>query len=57
MNSLFQNLNVNNDLSMYRKITPCGIKNKGVTNLQEMGIKDFYNIDKIIIEKFLNTFL
>ena len=50
-------LNVNNDLSMYRKITPCGIKNKGVTNLQEMGIKDFYNIDKIIIEKFLNTFL
>ena len=50
-------LNVNNDLSKYRKITPCGIKDKGITSLQEMGIKDFHNIDKIIIEKFLNTFL
>ena len=50
-------LNVNNDLSKYRKITPCGIKDKGITNLQEMGIKKFRNIDKIIIEKFLNTFL
>ena len=50
-------LNVNNDLSKYRKITACGIKDKGITSLQEMGIKNFHNIDKIIIEKFLNTFL
>ena len=50
-------LNVNNDLSKYKKITPCGIKNKEITSLQEMGIKNFHNIDKIIIEKFLNTFL
>ena len=50
-------LNVNNDLSKYRKISPCGIKDKGITSLQEMGIKNFQNIDKIIIEKFLNTFL
>ena len=50
-------LNVNNDLSKYRKISPCGIKDKGITSLQEMGIKNFHNIDKIIIEKFLNTFL
>ena len=50
-------LNINNDLSKYNKITPCGIKDKGVTSLQEMGIKNFYNIDKIIIKKFLNTFL
>ena len=45
-------LNVNNDLSKYRKITACGIKDKGITSLQEMGIKNFHNIDKIIIEKF-----
>ena len=50
-------LNVNNDLSKYKKITPCGIRNKGITSLQEMGIKNFHNIDKIIIKKFLNTFL
>ena len=50
-------LNVHNDLSKYKKIVPCGIKDKGVTSLQEMGIKNFYNIDEIIIRKFLNTFL
>ena len=50
-------LNVNNDLSMYKKITPCGIRDKGITSLEEMGIKNFHNIDKVIIEKFLNTFL
>jgi len=50
-------LNVNNDLSKYKKITPCGIKDKGVTSLHEMGVKNFYNIDKIIAKKFLNTFL
>ena len=50
-------LNVNNDLSKYKKITPCGIRDKGVTSLQEMGVKNFYNINEIIIKKFLNTFL
>jgi len=50
-------LNVHNDLSKYKKIVPCGIKDKGVTNLQEMGIKNFCNIDEIIVKKFLNTFL
>ena len=49
-------INVNNDLSLYKKITPCGIKDKGVTSLKEIGIKNFNNIDKVIIEKFLNTF-
>ena len=50
-------LNVNNDLSEYKKIAPCGIRDKGVTSLQELGVKNFYNIDEIIIKKFLNTFL
>ena len=50
-------LNVHNDLSKYKKIIPCGIKDKGVTSLKEMGIKNFYNIDEIIVRKFLNTFL
>ena len=50
-------LNVYNDLSKYKKIVPCGIKNKGVTSLQKIGVKKFYNIDEIIVKKFLNTFL
>ena len=50
-------LNISNDLSKYNKIIPCGIRNKGVTSLKEMGIKNFNNIDKIIVKKFLNIFL
>ena len=50
-------LNISNDLSKYNGIIPCGIKDKGVTNLREMGIKKYNNIDKIIVNKFLKIFL
>ena len=50
-------LNVSNDLAKYKKIIPCGIRNKGVTNLQNLGVKDYSNIDQVIIKKFLNVFL
>ena len=49
-------INVCNDLKQYEKIIPCGIKEKGITNMQDMGVKDFNNIDEIIISKFLNVF-
>ena len=50
-------LNVSNDLSKYKGIVPCGIRDKGITNLQEMRVKNFNNINEIIAEKFLNIFL
>jgi len=50
-------LNVNNDLTKYKSIIPCGIKDKGITSLKENGIKKYDKINNIIIEKFLNTFL
>ena len=50
-------LNVSNDLAKYKKIVPCGIKDKSITNLKNMGIKNFKNINEIITEKFLSTFL
>ena len=50
-------LNVSNDLNKYKAIVPCGIKNKGITSLKNMKIKNYDNIDKIIIKKFLNIFL
>ena len=50
-------LNVSNDLKKYKKIIPCGIKNKGITSLENMGIKNYGNINEIIAKKFLNTFL
>ena len=50
-------LNIHNDLSLYKGIIPCGIRDKGVTNLREMGVKNYNDIEKVIIKKFLNTFL
>ena len=50
-------LNVKNDLKMYNGIIPCGIKNKGITSLKNIGIVDYKNIEKVIIDKFLNIFL
>tara|TARA_B100001123_G_C15117547_1_gene949976 strand:+ start:476 stop:1093 length:618 start_codon:yes stop_codon:yes gene_type:complete len=50
-------LNIYNDLSNYNGIVPCGIRDKKVTNLKEMGVKNYYNINEIITKKFLNIFL
>ena len=50
-------LNVCNDLSKYKGIIPCGIKNRGITSLKDMGVKNYRNIEEVIIKKFLNTFL
>ena len=49
-------INISNDLSLCESIIPCGIKDKEITNFVEMEIKNFNNIEKIIIKKFLKTF-
>ena len=50
-------LNISTDLSMYDGIIPCGIKDKGITSLKDLGVKNYSNINEIIIKSFLNTFL
>ena len=50
-------LNVSNDLTKYKGIISCGIKDKGITSLKELGLINYNNIDKIIVKKFLNIFL
>ena len=50
-------ININNDLSKYKAIIPCGIKNKGITSFKELGIKKYKDINKIIVKKFLDTFV
>ena len=50
-------LNVYNDLSKYKGIVPCGIEDKGITNLKKLGITKYNNIEEIIVKKFLNIFL
>ena len=43
-------ININNDLSKYKNIIPCGISDKGVINLKEIKDQDYKNLDKIIID-------
>ena len=46
-------LNINNSLDPYSKIIPCGITDKGVTNLEKISMLDFNKIDEVLIEKFI----
>ena len=50
-------LNISNNLSKYNGIIPCGIKDRGITNFKKLGVNNNKNLEKIIINKFLNTFL
>ncbi len=50
-------LNVNNDLEKYKKIVPCGITDKGVTSLKNLGINRYENINQVIAKNFLKIFL
>ena len=49
-------ININNDLNQYKKIIPCGIRNKGVTNLICIRNQNYKTIS-IILEKYLIKYL
>ncbi len=49
-------ININNDLNYYKKIIPCGIKNKGVTNLNEIKKQNYKRIKNIIIKNLILNF-
>ena len=48
-------VNIDNNLNQYKKIIPCGIKDKGVTNLISIAKNDYSNLDNLLIEKFISN--
>jgi len=46
-------ININNNLEQYKKIIPCGISNRGVTNLKEIKNQDYSDLENKLIEKFI----
>ena len=46
-------LNVSNNLDPYKKIIPCGIKNRGVINLNKIKKQNYMTIKKELINNFL----
>ena len=48
-------ININNDLENYKKIIPCGISDKGVTNLRNIINQDYSNLSDILIKNFISN--
>ena len=46
-------INIDNDLEKYNAIVPCGIKDKGVTNLKEINNQNYTDLDDKVIENFI----
>ena len=45
-------ININNSLSKYKDIIPCGISDKGVTNLKEINNQNYSGLSDVIINNF-----
>ena len=45
-------ININNDLKKYKNIIPCGIADKGVTNLKKINNQNYNNLSDVIIKNF-----
>ena len=45
-------ININNDLTKYKNIIPCGISDKGVTNLKEIMNQNYNVLGDVIINNF-----
>jgi len=48
-------ININNDLNQYKKIIPCGITDKGVTNLKKIIDQDYSKLTNKLIENFISN--
>ena len=45
-------ININNDLKKYDAIVPCGIKDKGITNLKQIKNQNYDDLENKLIEIF-----
>ncbi len=45
-------ININNDLKKYDAIVPCGIKDKGITNLKQIKDQNYDDLENKLIEIF-----
>ena len=48
-------INISNDISLYKKIIPCGLNNQMITSFNNLGIKKVKNLNKHIKEIFIKN--
>ena len=46
-------INITNNLKKYNAIIPCGIKDKGITNLKQIKDQDYEELEKKLVEIFI----
>ncbi len=46
-------INIDNNMDQYKKIIPCGIKDKGISNLNKIKNQDYSKLKDLLIEKFI----
>ena len=48
-------INITNNLKKYDAIIPCGIKNKGITNLKQIKNQDYKELEKKLVDIFISN--
>ena len=48
-------INIKNDLENYKKIIPCGVSDKGITNLKKIVDQDYSEMSDKIIKNFISN--
>ena len=46
-------INISNNLDKYKAIIPCGVRNKGITNLKKIKDQNYKELKKILIRNFI----
>ena len=48
-------INIDNNIKKYESIIPCGIKDRGITNLMEIKSQNYENLDDRLIDNFISN--
>ena len=48
-------INIDNNLKKYESIIPCGIKDRGITNLMEIKSQNYENLEDRLIDNFISN--
>ena len=48
-------ININNNLEKYKAIIPCGVKDKGVTNLKKIKDQNYKELNNKLIKNFISN--
>ena len=48
-------ININNDISNYQKIVPCGIKDKGITTLKKINNQNYKKLSRLIVKNLITN--